>query len=187
MNGNIYKITCEEAISFVVDACWGFAKLDEHGVFEWVNPAYCEILNAPAQLIIGTHWKDWTHEADIAEDDRLAKEVAQGNIPGYPFAKRYIQRGSTPNNQRVIWGLLSVVGKWEGSTFQGYLVQYQPYNNFHRKVDWSRVLYYVKNNWKIILGFLAVLLSWMGLNSEVLLQLLQKAEEVQDSARSVLP
>jgi PAS domain-containing protein len=183
----IYKITCEEATSFVIDATWGLAKMGPDGKFEWVNPAYCEILNAPAQLIIGTDWKEWTYEADIKQQEVLYAQVLSGEIAGHSYAKRYIQRGSTPKHPRVIWGLLSVVGKWEVKEFKGFLVQFQPYDLQRGKVDWSRLGYFAKKNWKTILVLLAVLLSWMGMNSDMLLELLQKAGEVEESARSISP
>ena len=187
MSTTIYKITCEEAVSFVIDATWGLSKLSPEGNYEWVNPAYCEILNAPAQLIIGTHWKEWTYEADIKEQQALNEQVMSGEIPGYSYSKRYVQRGSTPKNRRIIWGLLSVVGKWDNKEFKGLLSQFQPYDLQKGKIDWYRASYFVKQNWKTLLGLLVVLLSWMGLNSDMLLELLQKVDEVEESARSISP
>ncbi len=106
----IHTLSCEDAIAFVCDAAWGFAEVTADGRFSWINRTYCEILNAPAELILSTHFKEWTHPADKEIDLELARQVAEGTIPGYTLAKRYIQRGSTPQNPRIIWGMLSVSG-----------------------------------------------------------------------------
>lgn len=130
----VYTLSCEEAIAFCCEAIWGFAEVDVDGKFLWCNAAYASILNAPPDLVVGTSWMAWTHVEDLDVDEGLAEKVKTGELEGYTLAKRYIQRGSTPQRQRVIWGLLSVSGKWQKTgEFAGFRVQFRPYNNLERK------------------------------------------------------
>jgi hypothetical protein len=194
-NAAIHTISCDEAISFVCDAAWGMAKVSPEGNFEWLNPAYCEILNAPALMIIGTNFKVWTHPEDVGQDIQMAQDVASGKIPGYQFSKRYVQRGSTPHNERIIWGLLSVVGQWKDNQFVGYLVQFQPYQNqVPQKISVVKVLSsatlilnWMRLNWGTILTIISVVSALILGNWDRLDQILQKANSVKQSVELVSP
>lgn len=199
MPNTIYKLTEQEALQFVLDAGWGLAKVSSEGVFLWVNPAYCEILGAPAELIIGTHWRDWTHVDDIAEDERMAKQTAEGDLPSYTFRKRYLQRGSTPKNPRIIWGKLSCTGIWKGEQFLYYLVQFQPFNNFQQvrriQINVNEVLKWVSQNWKTIIAVAAISSSMISGSTGTLYERWKKAQQEleqdtgleQESQSSALP
>lgn len=188
----VHTLSCDDAISFCVDACWGFAEVDPEGRFTWVNKAYCSILNAPADLIIGTTFGQWTHPEDLEIDEQLALDVKVGNIQSYNLAKRYIQRGSTPKNVRVIWGMLSVSGKWDNQTknFLGYRVQFQPYQEpppiALNKAQMKAALEWTTKNWKQIVTAIVVLTSLIFGSSSTLLNILRKAEETKQSVDSVL-
>lgn len=200
----IHKIAPEDAIAFVCEATWGFAEVAPDGTFTWVNPAYCKILDAPADLVIGTKFSDWTHPDDIEVDIDLAKQVLDGEIPSYTLLKRYIKRGSTPQNPRVVWGILSVSGKWVAEAFQNYRVQFQPLDPYNNsipsqgrtwkpaevvawiKANWKPALSWTKANWKSLATAIFVLLSLTWTSSEKLLDVLLRAKKAAESVDGVL-
>jgi len=188
----IHTLSCEDAIAFVCDATWGFAEIDEHGKFAWANRTYCEILNAPIELILGTHFSAWTHEDDRKIAIELAEQVARGTIPGYTLAKRYLQRGTTPQNPRIVWGMLSVSGKWlETQDFVGYRVQFQPYTqpNAGQMKPWLRpreIVAWTLTNWRTLVTIAAVVMSLTAAGSAQLSESLKRAKEAVQSVDSVL-
>lgn len=196
---NISTISCEDAIAFVCEASWGFAEVSPAGKFLWVNPAYCAILNAPADLIIGTNFEQWTHEEDKNIDLDLARKVAIGELPGYTLAKRYIQRGSTPQNPRIIWGMLSVNGKWhqqQTGEFAGYRVQFRPYTRdgtgmdpakMLARVDWEKVVRWTTENWKLIALLAGLLTTLIWGSSDKLLNVLKEVQSVQKQVDGHVP
>lgn len=190
MPRTIHKIECEDALEFLLEAAWGFAEVSPAGEFTWINPAYSKILNAPADLVLGTNYAQWTHTDDRDIDRALAEQVKAGEIPGYTLAKRYIQRGSTPQRQRVVWGMLSVSGKWNKTgEFVGYRVQFRPYElsePSHRRVQWKKVFEWFATNWKMILTILVVLNALIFGSSERLLDVLRTAKEAKQSVDGVL-
>ena len=188
----IYTLSCEDAIAFVYEAAWGFAEVDVNGCFIWVNRAYCEILNAPAELILNTHYVKWTHPDDMQIDVDLAEKVKLGEIPGYTLSKRYIQRGSTPQRQLVVWGLLSVCGKWTNGNFAGYRVQFRVYESKQESLnlrDLSKVarkgFECIRTNWKTALTVLAIVMSLTLGGSEKLLDIVKRALEAKQSVDSL--
>ena len=192
MLGTIHTLSCDDAIAFVCDAIWGFAEVDEKGNFTWVNAAYCKVLSAPVELVVGTNFADWTHPEDLEIDRELARQVSVGEIPGYTLVKRYIQRGSTPQRQLVVWGLLSVAGRWnKEKVFTGYRVQFRPYNNFDapqkRKINWKAPAPWLLENWKTVLLMLAASTSLIFGGSEKLIDVLRQADEQEKPKQSQLP
>lgn len=182
-------ISCEDARSFCVDAAWGLGEKDVEGNYVWVNPAFCTVLNAPADLVIGSSYKHWTHAEDVSIEEALANKVKLGEIPGYTLSKRYVQRGSTPQSPRIVWGLLSVYGKWsETNEFLGFRVQFRPYDTTHQEtwLDPKKATLWVIKNWKTIATVAAVLSSLIFGGSETLLNALRKAEEAKQSVDTVL-
>lgn len=190
----VSTLSCEDAISFCVDAVWALGEKDVEGRYIWVNPAYCTILNAPADLIIGTSYKKWTSPEDVSIEESLMTKVRTGELPGYTLSKRYIQRGSTPQAPREIWGLLSVSGKWSATgEFLGYRVQYRPYDPHQQQmhtmlpqVDLKKAFQWTVTNWKTVATVLAVLTSLIFGGSETLLNALRKAQDTKESVDSVL-
>lgn len=188
----IAKIEPEDAIEFVCDATWGFAAVNAEGIFLWCNPAYCKILDAPADLIVGTNFAAWTHPDDLEVDQKLAKQVKDGDIPSYTLVKRYIKRGSTPQHPRLVWGMLSVSGKWKDQIFQNYRVQFQPFdadqsaNASSRTATALKVLTWMRENWKSVATAIFVLLSLTYTSSTKLLDVLSKAKEAAESVDGVL-
>jgi len=187
----IYKIECEDAIAFLCEATWGFAEVTTEGNFVWLNQAYCDALNAPADLILGTNFKAWTHPDDVNIDSELAKKVADGEITCYTLAKRYLQRGSTKINPRIIWGMLSVQGKYSTTgECVGYRVQFRPYEDFPKSLDYLArikvILEWTIQNWKAIATVIAVSSTLVFGGSETLLELLKKIQSTTNSVESVL-
>lgn len=192
MPGAIYTISCEDAVAFLCEAAWGFAEVDVDGKFIWINRAFCDLLNGPPDLILGTSYRDWTHPDDLGIDDELKRQVKAGEIPGFTLAKRYIQRGSTPQRQLVIWGMLSVQGKHSPTgVFAGYRVQFRPYQD-HLHPSRSVALTvgsaykWTRENWKTVLTILTVSSSLIFGGSDRLLDLLRRAKDTADSVDTVL-
>ena len=188
----LHRLSCEDAIAFVCDATWGFAEMDAQGRFVWLNRSYAEILSAPVDLILGTSYSDWTHPEDVGIDKQLAQQVADGTIPGYTLAKRYLQRGSTPQNPRVIWGMLSVSGKWlQTKEFAGYRVQFQPWQSGQdvpqkRWKDLKEVAKWTAANWKMLVTAVAVLTSLIASGSATLSDISRETKATVESVESVL-
>lgn len=196
MSQDLHTLSCEDATMFVCEAVWGFAEVDKDGKFAWVNRSYCETLNAPAELILGTHFKDWTHPDDIDIDLTLAEQVVRGERKGYTLAKRYRKYGYPPQNPRYTWGILSVQGKWnETGEFSGFRVQYREYNHLppQGRLDLKSIKQklwvgakWTLENWKAALTILAIATSLMSLGSEKLLNVLDQARDTAESVESVL-
>lgn len=190
-DATIHTLSCEDALAFVCESAWGFAIVDDKGYFTWVNRAYCEILQAPADLIIGTKFGDWTFEEDLEIDLNLAKQVKAGEIPGYTLAKRYRQRGSTPQRPRLIWGMLSVQGKHSPTgEVAEYLVQFRPFDDqtaaSKPKFDWLKIAKWATENWKTIATVLAMSSSLIWGSSSTVSKILRDAKEAADSVDSAL-
>lgn len=197
---SIHTISGEDAKAFVCEATWGMAEVAPDGTFNWVNPAYCKILDAPSDLVIGTKFADWTHPGDLAVDLELAKKVLEGEIPSYSLLKRYIKRGSTPQHPRIVWGILSVSGVWEMQEFRSYRVQFQPLDPYSdqvkttwsrtaselwvwTKANWRPALRWTLANWKSLVIVISVSLSLMWGSSERLLDVLLRAKQAADQAK----
>lgn len=192
MPRTIYTISCDDAISFLCEATWGFAEVDPTGHFVWVNQAYCDILNAPVDLVLGTTYQQWTHPEDLQVDEELAAQVRAGTLPSYSLAKRYIQRGSTPQRPLITWGMLRVQGKFtQTGEFSGYRVQFSPYD--HRREpsknyleEVKKLLIWMTNNWKTIVAVLVVLSTLIFGSSENLLELLQELRGMTSTVDTLL-
>lgn len=192
MQSDIHILTCEDARAFVCDAPWGIALVNPDGTFDYVNRSYCEILNTPIELIVGTHFADKTHPQDKQIYTDLAKQVADGVIPGYTLATRYEQRGSTPQKPRTIWGMLTVSGKWlQTQEFAGYRLQFQPYEQ--RDVAPSKlakvkaIADWIVANWRTLVTIAAVATSLTAGASVQLSDILNRAKETAASVEQALP
>lgn len=190
----MYMPNCDEAKAFICESKWPFAIVDTEGKFLWLNRAYCEVFNAPQELIIGTRFQQWTHPDDIEIDTQLAAKVASGELPGYTLSKKYIQRGSTPTHPRIVWGLLSVTGVWTDGKFAGYRVQFRQYEStdIPQRMTLRETLKTVSDsaqwltaNWKTVTMILAIVMSLIYGSSAKLLDTLQRALEAKQSVESL--
>lgn len=170
------KFSCEDALAFVEESeTVGFAILDIDGKFVCVNAAFCRILNATWRQVIGTHFKDWTHEKDAEADLAAAQELAEGKAMRYGMFKRYIQRGSTKKNPREVAGFLEVEAVWKDGTCHRYRKRFTPYGPMEQSrpllVALRELVPLATKNWRIIaIAFLTVVSIFGG--SDLVMKLL---------------
>jgi len=178
------KFSCEDSIGFVEESqTVGFAIVDLDGMFLCVNPAYCKVLNATWRQIVGTHYKDWTHDSDVAADIAAATELADGKAMRYGMFKRYIQRGSTVKNPREVAGFLEVEAIWKDGKCHRYRVKFTPYGPMEQSRTTSvalirEVLPVAIQNWKYLAIAGLTLLSIFG-GSELVTKLLSAIATVR--------
>jgi PAS domain-containing protein len=191
MSNSIHTLDLQDALELVLDAPWGVAIVGVDFKFEWVNPAYCKILEAPADLIIGTTFAQWTHPEDLEIDVELATKVKNGTIPGYTLSKRYLKRLSTPQNPRIVCGMLSVAAKWQENHLIHYRVHFQPFESTRERtigfqIDPKEVVKWIRINWKTVLGVVIGLLSLTSIGSDRLLEILTKVKGTAESVDGAL-
>lgn len=190
----MHEFSCEHALAFVADSRIGMALVDPDFKFVAVNAAYCKILNAPRELIIGHTFRDFTHKDDIELDEQYAAKLKLGEESYYEFAKRYIRRGSTPQKQMIVWGLLRVESIWGTEAvpvFQGFRVTFEPFESVPKRgIDWTWLrddCVWVSENWKTAVTILAIVTSITGVGGAKLLQVLHEVKQVRSSVESELP
>jgi len=185
----IHTLSCEDAISFIDESVDGHAEVSPSGHFRWINKAYARALNAPPELILGTHWREWTHAKDIEIDQKLADAVKNGEQPGYELSKRYLQYGFPPLKPRVVWGLITVTGKWKDDIFSGYRVTFRLYEAGSRGYleKASEVLDWGQANWKPLAAIATLVITLLFGGVENLLALLKEAQDTKQSVEQVLP
>lgn len=185
----LHRLDPQDAVDFIVESPWGFAEVSPEMKFRWVNPAYCKILGAAYTQVLGTTFMDWTHPDDVGGDLELAEKVRSGELANYSLRKRYLQYGSTPKRQIVIWGFLSVAGKWQEGKFTGYRVQFRPFNAIDESqklvIDWREGILWAGKNWKTIGVVILTLTSLIFGGSERLSSILSKIQEAEKSAESL--
>lgn len=188
-NPALQKLDPQDAVDFIIESPWGFAEVSPDMRFRWVNPAYCKILGAAYTQILGTTFMDWTYPDDVDTDVDLATQVRDGEISKYTLRKRYLQFGSTPQRQIIIWGFLSVAGKWHGGKFTGYRVQFRPFNAIDEaqkiKINWKEWALWARKNWKTISVILLTLTSLIFGGSGRLSSILSKIHEAERSVESL--
>lgn len=192
-----YTVSASDAIDFIVDSPTGYAEVSPDGHFRWVNQAYANLLNAHREQILGTHWKKWTHPEDVNLDADLARKVAAGQLRQYRMVKRYKQLGSTDAVPRIIWGQLSVFGKFSSEgVFIGYRVTFVPYLNHDSsegssKIDYEKWLHsllrLLADNWKTAVAVILTLVGSTFANSGRLLEQLQEIQETKEKLDGASP
>lgn len=81
----------------------GMCLVGPDGSFLRVNPALCEILGRPPEVLMACTWQELTHPDDLAMDQALAQQMLAGETDTYRFRKRYLR----PDGD-VVWGELAV-------------------------------------------------------------------------------
>lgn len=170
------KFSCEDSVAFVEESeTVGFAIVDLDGKFVCVNAAYCKILNATWRQVIGTHFRDWTHEKDVEADVSAAQELAEGKAMRYGMFKRYIQRGSTEKNPREVAGFLEVEAVWKDDKCHKYRVKFTPYGPMEQSktslVVVRELLPIAMKNWRTLAIVALTLLSIFG-GSDLVMKIL---------------
>lgn len=74
----------------------GMALVGLDGRFLRVNQALCTIVGYSPEELSQLTFQAITHPEDLGADVHLSRELAEGRIPGYQLAKRYIRKNSTP-------------------------------------------------------------------------------------------
>jgi PAS domain-containing protein len=195
-----YTITGETAIAFLCESPVGHAVIDKNNVFLWVNQAYCDVLNARREQVIGTTWMRWTHGDELPLDKELAAKVASGEIRQYQLIKKYRQLGSTPEHPRLVIGKLIVFGNFDDDgNLLNFRVTFDPYIPDYVKHDFTEYIRcltasvdYLVKNWKTVLAILTILGSSTQINFEKLSQILQavqqsRSESVESASGSSEP
>jgi PAS domain S-box-containing protein len=188
------------ALDFICESPIGFAVISNTGHFLWLNQAYCDILNAHREQVLGTSFHKWTHNEDIKLDSELSNKVMKGEIRQYRMVKRYKQLGHTEAVPRIVVGALVVFGNFDSDgNFLNYRVTFDAYVPDQSQnlltIDyekWITVLVsYLWNHRKTVV---AVILTLAGLtlgNSEKLFQTLRVIQrlnnELEQPASGSLP
>lgn len=182
-----YTLTCEDAINFICESPTGYAEIGVDDRFKWINQSYAAILNAHREQVLGTTWMKWTHPDDLGLDSGFSQRVQRGELRQYRMVKRYQQLGHTAAVPRIVWGELTVFGKFnEQGAFVGYRVTFVPYmgepsRTFDLDVKkWlPALLKLCIENWKTVLAVILTLGGLTQLNSSKLLEQLQAVERLK--------
>ena len=181
-----YTITCETALAFLVESPVGFAVIDKDGKFLWVNEAYCSVLNARREQVLGTTWMKWTHQEDVTLDVELANKVKSGEIRQYRMVKKYRQLGHTEHVPRIVVGALIVFGNFDDvGNFINYRVSFDAYlSDASAKLDYERWLRaladYLFKNYRTVLAILITLVGLILGNSERLSEILRDTQQLKN-------
>jgi diguanylate cyclase (GGDEF)-like protein/PAS domain S-box-containing protein len=81
----------------------GMALVDPGGRFIRVNAALSALLGRDATALLDLTFQEITHPEDLAADEELLRETAQGLRDGYRLEKRYVRPDGS-----VVWALLAV-------------------------------------------------------------------------------
>jgi PAS domain S-box-containing protein len=73
----------------------GMALVGLEGTFLRVNHALCTIVGYSAEELSRLKFQAITHPDDLGADVHLARELADGRIPSYRLAKRYVRKDHT--------------------------------------------------------------------------------------------
>ena len=187
-----YTITGQTAIAFLCESPVGHAVISKDNVFLWVNQAYCDVLNARREQVIGTTWMRWTHGDELPLDKELAAKVASGEIQQYQLIKKYKQLGSTPERPRLVIGKLIVFGNFDDDgQLLNFRVTFDPYvpdtdftkNDFTDYLKCLTVsLDYLVKNWKTVIAILTALGALTQLNLEKLSATLQDVQQLKNES-----
>lgn len=180
-----YTVTAEDAIAFICDSPTGYAEVSPDGKFRWINQAFATVLNAHKEQVLGHDWTGWTHPDDLELFRELAAKVAEGNSRQYKLVKRYRQIGHTDKMPRIVWGELTVFGKFDSTgSFVGYRVTFVPY--LHNEatergsLEWKKwlqlTLAYLVQNWKTVV---TIGLTFAGLTQMNLGGISQQLQDIQ--------
>jgi len=77
-----------------------------------VNPALCEILGYPAEVLLGKTWAELTHPDDLASNSAAFERVLRGEVDDYELEKRFIRADAQVINTRIS---VQAVRKSDGS------------------------------------------------------------------------
>ncbi len=95
-------------------AAIGIALVDREGRIVASNPVLQRMLGYSEEVLRGMSFRAITHAEDVAEDERLLREMLAGKFDHYQLVKRYLRKDG-----QVIWARLttSLVHSVTGATF----------------------------------------------------------------------
>jgi PAS domain S-box-containing protein len=88
----------------------GIAAADEHGVINYFNEAFQEMLGYPAEMLRRMNFADFTHPEDLAIELALVDEMREGQREHYRLEKRFLSKDG-----RVLWIDLSAAAIRDGN------------------------------------------------------------------------
>lgn len=191
-----YTVSARDAIAFICDSPTGYAEVSPDGRFRWVNNAYAMVLNAHKEQILGTSWAQWTHPDDTELDKELSEKISSGQLKQYRLVKRYRQLGHTESMPRIVWGELTVFGKFDNvGKFVGYRVTFVPYLHHDAAsaggLEWKKWLRALLGlsieNWKTVLAIVLTLAGSTLINSDGLRQQLQDMQKLKQELEGLSP
>ncbi|MEO1094665.1 MAG: PAS domain S-box protein [Cyanobacteria bacterium J06638_28] len=77
--------------AFFEQSAVSMAQIAMDGTYIRVNPAFCHLVGRNAIDLIGTHYAEVTHPADLAHDVYLNNEVIQGQVTAHVIDKRFVR------------------------------------------------------------------------------------------------
>ncbi len=82
-------------------AAIGIKELTSDGQIINVNPRMCEILGYSREELLGRSFRDFSHSADLIEEENLLSRLIRGEIDHYTLEKRYVRKDGQPVWARV--------------------------------------------------------------------------------------
>lgn len=80
----------------------GIVRVDADVRLAAVNPAFCKIMGRAEDELRGAAVSDITHPDDYPLEERLGRQLAAGEIPGYSIEKRFLRADG-----QILWGNMS--------------------------------------------------------------------------------
>ncbi|MBI1324070.1 PAS domain S-box protein [bacterium] len=81
----------------------GIALKGEGPGFRQVNPALCQILGYPEEVLLSKTMEELSHPDDLERSLAFAKQVRDGQVPYVTFEKRYVHKDG-----RTVWAQVSL-------------------------------------------------------------------------------
>jgi len=95
-------------------AAFGIVQTTPDGLIVHTNPAFQRMIGYSEEELQGSHWSLFSAADDQAENQRLRRELLNGERDAYHMEKRYISKDG-----RLVWGNLAVTGvRAEDGTLQ---------------------------------------------------------------------
>ncbi|MEM0981045.1 MAG: PAS domain S-box protein, partial [Cyanobacteria bacterium P01_H01_bin.58] len=99
--------------AFFEQSAVSMAQIAMDGTYIRVNPAFCHLVGRSAVDLIGTHYAEVTHPADLAHDVYLNNEVIQGQVTAHIIDKRFVR---PDGEERYVQAVITAVAGSEDAT-----------------------------------------------------------------------
>ena len=112
----------EENLRLIIEnSPMGVTATDLKGIFNNVNPAFCQMIGYKKEEMIGKHFNTFSHPSDANKNQHLFENLVNGKIPYFDLEKRYIHK-----NGQIVYGLIraQVIRDQQGNPlFQTALIE----------------------------------------------------------------